>query len=193
MVTKRKITKKKPKRKVAGRAAPKKRMPGWIILLIGMLSGLSMAVVAYINDWVPKPDHPTNEPIEQTKKAEKTNKIEDKSEELKIKPKKDYDFYKTLQEMEVVVEDSELTQVNDRESQPYVLQLGAFRHKEDAEALKAQVAFTGLTVFIQGVDVNKEHWYRVRTEPYESGRKADVALRNLGKNGFEAIIIKQNK
>jgi len=190
MATKRKITKKKTKRKIAGRAAPKKRMPGWIILLIGMLSGLSLALVAYINDWVPKPDHANNAP--QTQKTETISKIEDKSEELKIKPKKDYDFYKTLQEMEVVVEDSELTQVNDRKSQSYVLQLGAFRHKDDAEALKAQVAFTGLTVFIQGVDVNKEHWYRVRTEPYKSGRKADVALRNLGKNGFEAIIIKQN-
>lgn len=184
-----KTTRKKVK--VAGRAAPKRRMPGWILLSIGMVIGLGVALIGYINGWVPKPNNPNKTPIAQTTKTVSQSKIEDKSAELETKPKQNFDFYETLQDMEVVIDEEELQQTQSRKPTNYILQLGSFKKLEDAEALKAQVAFVGLSAVIQNVTVNQTNWHRVRIGPYKSGRKADVDKRNLEKNGFNALILRQ--
>jgi cell division protein FtsN len=184
-----KTTRKKVK--VAGRTAPNRRMPGWILLSIGMLFGLGVALIGYINGWVPKPDNPNSKPIAQTSKTISQSKIEDNSAELETKSKQDFDFYETLQDMEVVIDEEELQQTQARIPVNYILQLGSFKKLEDAEALKAQVAFVGLSAMIQTVTVNQTRWHRVRIGPYKSGRKADVDKRNLEKNGFNALILRQ--
>lgn len=191
MVTKKKTTKKKTKRK-AGRSAPKQKMPGWIILLIGVLFGLSIAVFGYFKGWVPKPESLNDKPIAQSTKSENKNVIEDKSEDLQIQPKKDFDFYTTLQEMEVVVDVNDLQQTDSRAPKSFRIQLGAFKSINDAESLKAQVAFVGQSAYIETiVDNNQTNWHRVRIGPFTSGRKAEVIVRNLEKNGFDSIIIKE--
>ena len=191
MTTKKKITKKKTRRK-AGRTAPKQKMPGWIILLIGILFGLAIAVFGYVKGWVPKPDNPNDKPVAQSTQSSNNSGEEDKSDELEIKPKKDYDFYTTLQEMEVVVDETELKQIDSRIPKKLTIQLGAFKSINDAEALKAQVAFIGQTAYIEPiVDNNKTKWHRVRIGPFTSGRKAQVILKSLEKNGFDSIIIKE--
>jgi cell division protein FtsN len=189
--TSKKVSKKKTRRKVAGRTAPKKRLPGWIVLVLGALIGLIVAVIAYVNGWVPKPDNPNNKPVAQINQTQTESDIEDQSEALKIEPKKDYDFYDTLQDMEVVIDD--LKQTDDRitKTYSYVLQLGSFKNLADAEALKAQVAFTGKTAKIVKVDVNQSTWHRVILGPYTSSRKADVIKRNLEGSGINALIKKQ--
>lgn len=184
-----KTTRKKVK--VAGRTPQKRRMPGWLLMSIGMVFGLGVALIGYINGWVPKPDNPNNKPIAQTSKTISHSKIEDKSAELEAKSKQDFDFYETLQDMEVVIDEEELQQTQERKPVNYLLQLGSFKNIEDAEALKAQVAFMGLSAEIQSVTVNQTQWHRVRIGPYKSGRKADVDKRNLEKNGFNALILKQ--
>ncbi len=190
MATKKKTTKKKTRRK-AGRSAPKQKMPGWIVLLIGMLFGLAIAVFGYVKGWVPKPDNPNEIPVAQSAQSTNNSEVEDKSDELGIKPKKDYDFYTTLQEMEVVVDESELKQTDSRAPKSYTIQLGAFKSINDAEALKAQVAFIGQTSYIEAIiDKNNTQWQRVRIGPFTSGRKAEVVLKNLEKNGFNPLIIK---
>lgn len=191
MATRKKTTKKKTRRK-AGRTAPKQKLPGWITLLIGMLFGLAIAVFGYVKGWVPKPDNPNEMPIAQSTKSNNNNDVEDKSADLQIKPKKDYDFYTTLQEMEVIVDETELKQTDSRAPKSYTIQLGAFKNIEDAEALKAQVAFIGQTAYIQPIiDNNKVQWHRVRIGPFTSGRKAGVVIKNLETNGFDSIIIKE--
>ena len=188
-MTTKKTTRKKTKRKVAGRTANKKRMPGWIILLGGMLIGLIIAVFVYVNDWVPKPTQLKDQPIAQQAKNSDLN--EDKSVDLQIESKTNFDFYETLQDMEVVIDAEELLQTDNRVPTNYIIQLGAFKQLTDAEALKAQVAFIGLITNIQSVDVNEVRWHRVRLGPYASGRKADVVKRNLENNGFNALVLKE--
>lgn len=184
------VAKKTPKKKIAGRKAPKKKLPGWILLLSGMLLGLLIAVIGYVNGWVPKPENPNNKPVAQQQKTHSSS-VEDISEGLQIKPKKDYDFYKKLPGMEVEIDEEELKQTNDRTQANYTLQLGAFKNLADAEAMKAKVAFVGISAVIQSVDVNQTYWHRVRVGPYIGSRNADVAKRNLEKNGFDAIIVKE--
>ena len=190
MVTK-KTTRKKTKRKVAGRSTAKRKIPGWIIMLSGMLIGLLFAVFVYINGWVPKPELETNIPVAHEKKTKNSSTIEDKSADLSIEPKNNFDFYETLQDMEVVIDEKDITQAQNRQPKSFVIQLGAFRNIKDAEALKAQVAFIGYTAEIQNVtDVNQVQWHRVRLGPYDSGRKADVVKRKIESNGFNAFILK---
>ncbi len=193
MATKKKTTKKRTKRKVAGRAAPKKRLPGWILLLLGMLFGLIVAVFGYVSGWVPKPDNPNNKPIAQVKETQKENTVEDNSADLAIEPKDNFNFYTTLQDMEVEIDAEDLAQTDTRKPSTYYIQLGAFKHIEDAETLKARVAFSGVSAFIESSEIKEVIWHRVRIGPYLSSRKVDVAKRNLQKSGFNAMIIKQNQ
>jgi len=190
MVTKKKTTK-KTKRKVAGRSVTKSRTPGWIIMLTGMVIGLLVAVLVYVNGWVPKPDLPETVPVAESSQIKKPE--EDKSADLKIEKKNNFDFYETLQDMEVVIDDDELIQTDNRKPKSFVIQLGAFKKIEDAEALKAQVAFIGYTTEIQEtVDTNQIRWHRVRLGPYTSGRKVDGIKRNLESNGFNALVLKES-
>lgn len=196
MVTKKKTTKKttkKTRRKVAGRTAAKRRTPGWIIMLSGMLLGLLIAIVVYVKGWVPKPVLEKNIPIAQENQTNKSSSIEDKSEDLSIKSKSNFDFYETLQDMEVVIDEKDVEQTGNRKPKSYIIQLGAFKRIQDAEALKAQIAFIGYTAEIQDVtDVNQVQWHRVRLGPFDSGRKADVIKRKMETNGFNALILKDN-
>lgn len=193
MVTKKKTSKKKSKRKVAGRASPSKKLPGWILLLLGMLFGLVAAVIGYVNGWVPKPENPNNIPISQVKETKKVSTIEDNSADLAIEPQDNFDFYTTLQDMEVKIDTEDLAQTDSRKPSTYFIQLGAFKHFQDAETLKAKVAFSGMTAFIETIEVKQKVWHRVRIGPYKSSRKVDVAKRNLQKSGFNAMIIKQKQ
>ena len=191
MATSKKVTKRTSKRK-AGRSASKQKLPGWIILLIGMLFGLTIAVIGYVKGWVPKPDNPNEMPVAQSTKSTDSKSIEDNSEDLQIKPKKDYDFYTTLQEMEVVVDAEELKQRDSQAPQILTIQLGAFKKLDDAESLKAQVAFIGQSAYVQAiVDKNNTQWHRVRIGPFSSGREAGVVVKNLEENGFDSIIVKE--
>ena len=193
MVTKKKTSKKKTRRKVAGRAAPKKRLPGWILLLLGMLFGLVVAVFGYINGWVPKPENPNNKPVAQVIETKKENTIEDNSADLAIEPKDNFNFYTTLQDMEVEIDAEDLAQTDTRKPSTYYIQLGAFKRLQDAETLKAKVAFSGVSAFIESNEVKQTIWHRVRIGPYKSSRKVDVAKRKLQKSGFNAMIIRQKQ
>lgn len=192
MATKKKTTK-KTRRKVAGRSSVKRRTPGWIIMLVGMVIGLLFALLIYVNGWVPRPKLSETIPVAESSQSKSKKPIEDKSAELKIEQKNNFDFYETLQDMEVVIDDEELTQTDDRKSKSFIIQLGAFKKREDAEALKAQVAFIGYTTAIQNtVDANKTQWHRVRLGPYTSGRKTEVIKRRLESNGFNAIVLTES-
>jgi cell division protein FtsN len=181
------VIKKKTKRKVAGRKPIKKGFPGWVILLSGILFGLVIAVLGYINGWVPKVEE-DSKPKPQLSQTQSQPKVEDKSEELKKQPK--YDFYEVLQDMEVVISDEEIQQTENRTPSKFILQLGAFKNIKDAEGLKAQVAFTGQIAQIQSVKIKDTLWHRVRVGPIEGSRKADVTKRGLENNGFNVLILK---
>jgi cell division protein FtsN len=186
MVTK-KTTRKKTKRKVAGRKATKKGFPGWVILLSGMLFGLIIAAFGYLNGWVPKVEE-NNKPKPQVSQTQSRPKIEDKSEELKKQPK--YDFYEVLQDMEVVITDEEIQKTENRVPSKYLLQLSSFKNLKDAEGLKAQIAFTGQIAHIQSIKIKDTLWHRVLIGPIEGSRKADVTKRSLEKNGFNVLLLK---
>jgi cell division protein FtsN len=75
----------------------------------------------------------------------------------------------------------------------YVLQAGAFRGQDDAEALKARIALTGEVARVETATINGTTVYRVRMGPYASaGTLADAkqALVSHGIAGAQAIRVK---
>lgn len=187
--TVRKTTNKKTSRK----AGQKRPVPGWIILLSGVLSGLLLALFIYIKGWVPEPIQNSQQPVPGIAQ-EAVKPVEDVSENL-TKQKPDYDFYSVLPEMEVVIPKEELEQQAARNSKEYtyILQVASFKNQADAEELKARIAFSGQIAYIQSIDVNGTQWHRVRVGPFESSREADKQKRQLEQGGHKALVLKETK
>lgn len=75
----------------------------------------------------------------------------------------------------------------------YVLQAGAFRGEEEAEALKARIAMTGEVARVETAQINGATVYRVRMGPYASAgtlAAAKQALTSHGIDGAQAIRVK---
>jgi cell division protein FtsN len=75
----------------------------------------------------------------------------------------------------------------------YVLQAGAFRGLEEAEALKARIALTGEVARVETAQINGTTVHRVRMGPYASAgtlAAAKQALSSHGIDGAQAIRVK---
>jgi cell division protein FtsN len=78
-------------------------------------------------------------------------------------------------------------------SDHYLLQAGAFRGSDEADALKAQIALTGEIAHIESAQINGTTVYRVRMGPYATASAlaaAKQALLSHGINGAQAIRVK---
>lgn len=73
----------------------------------------------------------------------------------------------------------------------YYLQLGSFRNREDAEQLRARLAFVGTESEIVVGDSNGTEVNRVRVGPFASANDAYLARAPLTKGGFEATVVKE--
>jgi cell division protein FtsN len=73
----------------------------------------------------------------------------------------------------------------------YLLQVGSFRSLEDADRLKAKLAFLGLEGSIQTISIDgKETWHRVRVGPYTARAQLEEARAMLKANKYDALLLK---
>lgn len=72
----------------------------------------------------------------------------------------------------------------------YLLQAGAFAASGDAEALKAKIAFLGLSARVESAEIKGNTVYRVRMGPYGSATELAEAKRKLAGGGLPAMAIK---
>ncbi len=84
-------------------------------------------------------------------------------------PEEDYQFIKELEDYEVEVD---VTEAPDSDKQ-YLMQCGSFRDKEQAQSMKAKIAFQGLESMVRSSEGKKGVWYRVILGPYDSKRDAE--------------------
>ena len=68
-----------------------------------------------------------------------------------------------------------------------MLQAGSFQNLDDAEKLKANLAFLGIAASIQHVTVNNQAWHRVRTGPYKNKQQLYKNQKILKQNDIPAI------
>jgi cell division protein FtsN len=72
----------------------------------------------------------------------------------------------------------------------YLLQAGAFGASGDAEALKAKIAFLGLSARVESAQIKDKTVYRVRMGPYGTATELAEAKRKLANGGLPAMAIK---
>ncbi|RJG42363.1 SPOR domain-containing protein [Motilimonas pumila] len=92
-----------------------------------------------------------------------------KEKPLPDKPKEKWDYIQELENKEVVVE----VPPDPPPAVPYQMQCGSFRTLDQAEALKANIAFQGVESIIRKVNGKTGVWYKVILGPYERKRMAE--------------------
>jgi len=180
--------------------------PAWFWLVIGVGLGLALSGIVLVKDWGPmlrKRDLPQPNPAATAPAAGEPAF----ADEAAAKPKKSFDFYQVLPEMEVVIPDAELTAKARAEQQArnapaattppptagvrYVLQAGSYPDASSAEEAKAKLALLGFVATVQPVTINGRTWNRVRLGPYPSASDLETAKRTLADNGIKAIALKE--
>ncbi len=103
------------------------------------------------------------------------------------KPK--IDFYSVLPKRKVEIpisdEDREAIEnptLNKEVEQRYVLQVGSFQSVDEADSLKAQLAFLGLEAKIEAAVVEDQTWHRVQLGPFASNSQLSRAKNLLLEN-----------
>ena len=180
-------------------------MPGYIWLLSGLAIGLFVAFIVYL-DKQPESDKnfgsAVQHELEKLKQQANRSKPEKSrpAQTTKNKEKKEqkFNFYTILPELEVLIPESETRppesasatknrSTSNTADKQYVLQVGSFQNLNDAEKLKANLAFLGLEANIQHVTVNRQAWHRVRTGPYRDKRQLYKNQKLLKRNNIPAI------
>jgi hypothetical protein len=118
-----------------------------------------------------------------------------------------FEFYTVLPEKEIAIPETDLEPVAPAprddaapvtsaaapaaSGERFMLQVGSFRSLEDADRLKAKLAFLGLESTIQTVSLDgRETWHRVHVGPYEGRAALAEARGRLKENRFEAMVLK---
>jgi len=203
--------------KQATRTGARQGWPAWVWLALGVLLGLALSAVALMRDWAPmlrKKNLPQPNP-EATAPKESEPAVADDGKKSAPAPKKSYDFYSVLPEMEVVIPDAELSAKARAEQQRaatatpnapvtpppegvasgsvrYLLQAGSYPDGKGAEEVKAKLALLGFVARVQPVTINGKTWHRVRVGPYASASDVETAKRALADNGINAIALKES-
>lgn len=110
--------------------------------------------------------------------------------------KKDYDFYKLLENSDVPVpkaEDShyQSTPKTDEAKYIYHLQAASFRTPEQAESLKVKLILQNLSSSTEKVDVKGTAYYRVMVGPFTDRSKMNKAQDVLANHRINALVIQK--
>ena len=133
-------------------------------------------------------------------------------------PRTRFEFYTTLTEKEMLIPDSEfeatppvapavkklkpavVASAPAKTTAPasdgvvrgkYLLQVGSCRSLEDADGVKAKLAFLGLQGSIQTISIDgKETWHRVRVGPYSARAPLEEARATLKANKYDVLLLK---
>lgn len=190
-------------RKQATRGGSHAAVPAWIWLGVGVVLGLVVAMLFLGSDWAPmlrKSTGPQPNP-----EAVAPRESDPPLVEARDKPRKNYDFYSVLPEMEVVIPDAEISakaraeaaQKSSPSTTPasanarYLLQAGSYPSAKAADEVKAKLAILGFVAQVYPVTINGKTWNRVRLGPYASAGELETTKAALADNGFNAIALKE--
>ena len=205
--------------KQAYRENDRQAWPAWIWLGLGVLLGLTLSALVLIKDWAPmlrKKNLPQPN-AEATAPKESESAVADEAAKKPAPPKKSFDFYSVLPEMEVVIPDAELSAKARAEQQRqqaamaqsqasataqapatasegggrYVLLAGSYGDPKAADEAKAKLAMLGVVAKVQSITINGKTWNRVMVGPYANASDTETAKKSLADNGVKAIPMKE--
>jgi cell division protein FtsN len=186
-------------------------VPGWVYLMVGLAIGLAVAVFMYIS-------RPSNKvaigtaPDAATAAAAK----DDTKKPIPLPPKQPsrFAFYEMLPSYEVVIP-RDTVKAAPKPGQPataaptappdvkaaiaapgqYLIQVGAYRSREEADKGRANLALLGVESKIEQVTIasngdQNEVWYRVRIGPVATLEAAQETIERLDDNGIKGMLVK---
>ncbi len=182
--------------------ADKKSMPAYMWLLAGLAIGLFLAFLVYLQKQPADEISLKQAVIQELEKVKAKNEsTQNNTQKTDTKTEPRFDFYTILPELEVLIPESEINS-NAKENSPsekntvtasgkrrYIIQVGSFRSKNDAERLKANLALFGLSSGISSVRINQDSWYRVRLGPFNNISQLQNTLATLKSNNIHAMTM----
>lgn len=107
------------------------------------------------------------------------------------------DFYKVLKDREVDIpineadrEAIENPSINKEAVSKFILQVGSFSSRDEADSLKAQLALLGLQARIKPGVVDSKTWHRVQLGPFTSEAKLSRAKNLLIEDNHQYVQLK---
>jgi cell division protein FtsN len=168
-------------------------LPGWSWGLFGLALGLGLAALV----WIGRSPRPAPAPAAPATQAKDTPP---KTISLPPKQRSRFSFYELLPSYEVVIprEDAAASAKAGKPTTPeiaapgqYLIQVGAYRSREEAESGRARLALLGVESKVEQVTIDQtDTWYRVRIGPENSLDKAQEILQRLDDNGIKGMLIK---
>ena len=184
--------------KNAGAASKRKNgrpVGSWASFTSGLALGLVVAFAVYVwRDQVPSFEQAIERgPLVDDGEYEST---EISTTEVEAPTKRKFDFYNILPQIEVKVPDWEITspseeQAADEQAGTFVFQVGSFKHHDDADRAKAQLALSGIEAKIHRVVINgQDVWYRVHVGPFTSMSDIQGMRKQLIEAERDFIVLK---
>lgn len=184
----------------------KRPLPAWLWLLTGILLGGFVVGLVWLDgqstgpgaEWVGAiPDRVPQDTPEPVRRVE-----------TPAPPIPRFDFYNLLPEMEVIVPESEIKKPRVKPAAPdsptttapasttagtFYLQVGSFRNAEQADNLKAKLAFSGFETVIHKatIEINgkSETFHRVRVGPFNNLEAANRSREKLITSGIDSKVV----
>jgi cell division protein FtsN len=208
--------------KQAFRPNPRQGWPAWIWMSLGVLLGLALSALVLVKDWAPMLRQKNlPQPNAEAVAPKATDQaVADDANKPPAPPRKTFDFYSVLPEMEVVIPDAVLSAkaradqqrqalaASRAQAQPagsgnveaapvadsgghYVLLAGSFSDPHAADEAKAKLALLGIVARVQSININGKTWNRVMVGPYANASDTESAKKTLADNGVKAIPMKE--
>lgn len=119
--------------------------------------------------------------------AEATVVVEQSADEdaLPILEEEEWEFIKTLPTTSVEVEVAE----QEKSDKRYVMQCASFRLEQQAQEMKAKIAFLGLVAQVRASEGKNGLWYKVILGPYDLKRSAEKDRHTIRRSGTKSCRI----
>ena len=153
------------------------------------------------------PGKPATQDAEREKDMGKGESTAARHGQSSESPERRYDFYRMLRDYEVVIPEEETARPSKPNMDPrerprgriaprpkagvYMLQVGSFRTRAQAEAMRAELALLGLEAIIKTArDTDGQFRQRVQVGPYGDAAERNAVIENLEANGHRPILVK---
>lgn len=189
----------KKKRRKAGRRTTRKKQgntfPGWVYMLVGLATGLTVAYAVYVNDRKQLAEPVAEAPAKVEREPASTVPVEvEEAPDSGVT----FDFYDMLPSLDVeVYEDEQRAPVRTKPQSPpapvtkqgiYILQAGSFSRLEDANRRKAEMGLLGVRSDIKKGNANGRVVYRVYSDPMEDIAEVNRTSNLLNGAGIEIML-----
>lgn len=184
---------------IQARGAARRRQGGWLSFLVGLVLGLLIAFVVYLEFLVPRMREGGLAPPGRGVGAADDSK---KAEAPATSNKPSFDFYAILPDEEVKVPEWDLKAPAPAEPPPaklrrpsgtgvYMIQIASFQRLEEADRAKARLALIGIAATIQRVVINgTDVWFRVRVGPFDDAGAMEGVRARLAENNINFMLVR---